>query len=68
MVFRYSACLTLHVVCSFILGFGVNQKPLASVKEEIHLLKGNKNIFFIPTIIYNLFNMAVVIFENSLGL
>ena len=38
VVFRYSACLTMHVLCSFILGFGINQKLLASVRGEVPLL------------------------------
>ena len=67
VVFRYSACLTLHVVCSFILGFGINQKLLASVRGEIPLLKGNKKFFFIPMIIHSLFNIMVVVFESRLG-
>ena len=67
VVFRYSACLTTHVVCSFILGFGINQKLLASVRGEIPLLKGNKKFFFIPMIIHSLFNIMVVVFESRLG-
>ena len=67
VVFRYSACLTTHVVCSFILGFGINQKLLASVRGEIPLLKGNKKFFFIPMIIHSLFNIMAVLFESRLG-
>ena len=68
VVFRYSACLTTHVVCSFILGFGINQKLLASVRGEIPLLKGNKKFFFIPMIIHSLFNIMVMLFESRLGM
>lgn len=67
VMFRYSACLTMHVVCSFILGFGINQKLLASVRGEVPLLKGNKKFFFIPMIIHSLFNIAAVLVENRLG-
>ena len=67
MVFRYSACLTMHVVCSFILGFGINQKLLASARGEIPLLKGNKKFFFIPMIIHSLFNIMAVLFGSRLG-
>ena len=67
VVFRYSACLTMHMVCSFILGFGINQKLLASVRGEIPLLKGNKKFFFIPMIIHSLFNIMAVLIQ-SLGL
>ena len=67
VVFRYSACLGLHVVCSFIVGFGVNQKLLASVRGEIPLLKGNKKFFIIPMIIHSLFNIMAVLVESRLG-
>ena len=66
VIFRYSVCLTMHMVCSFILGFGINQKLLASVKGEFPFLKGNKKFFFIPMIIHSLFNIAVVVTEMVL--
>ncbi len=67
VVFRYSACLTMHVVCSFILGFGINQELLASVRGEVPLLKGNKKFFFIPMIIHSLFNIMAVLVKSGLG-
>ena len=67
VVFRYSACLTMHVLGSFILGFGINQKLLASVRGEIPLLKGNKKFFFIPMVVHSLFNIMAVLFESRLG-
>ena len=67
VVFRYSACLTMHVVCSFILGFGINQKLLASVRGESPLLKGNKKFFIIPMIIHSLFNIMAVLVGSRLG-
>ena len=67
VVFRYSACLTMHVVCSFILGFGINQKLLASIRGDIPLLKGNKKFFIIPMIMHSLFNIMAVIFQSRLG-
>jgi len=66
-IFRYSACLTMHIVCSFILGFGINQKLLASVRGESPLLKGNKKFFFTPMIIHSLFNIMAVLIESRLG-
>ncbi len=67
VVFRYSACLTMHMICSFILGFGINQKLLASVRGEIPLLQGNKKFFFIPMIIHSLFNIMAVLVGSRLG-
>jgi len=66
VVFRYSACLTMHVVCSFILGFGINQKLLASVRGEIPLLQGNKKFFVISMIIHSLFNIMAVLVQSRL--
>jgi RsiW-degrading membrane proteinase PrsW (M82 family) len=66
-VFRYSACLIMHVICSFILGFGINQRLLASIRGEIPFLKGNKKFFFIPMIIHSLFNITAVLVESQLG-
>lgn len=68
VVFRYSACLAMHIVCSFILGFGINQKLLASVRGEFSLLKGNKKFFFTPMIIHSLFNIMAVLVESRLGM
>jgi len=68
VVFRYSACLAVHVVCSFILGFGINQKLLASIRGEIPLLKGNKKFFFIPMILHSLFNIVAVLMQSRLGM
>jgi len=67
VAFRYSACLTMHVACSFILGFGINQKLLASVRGEVPFLKGNKKFFFIPMILHSLFNIMAVLIQSRLG-
>ena len=66
VVFRYSACLSMHMVCSFIVGFGVNQKLLASVRGEIPFLQGNKKFFIIPMIMHSLFNIMAVLLEGRL--
>ncbi|MFC2021390.1 PrsW family glutamic-type intramembrane protease [Chloroflexota bacterium] len=66
-IFRYSAGLSMHVFASFIFGFGINQKLLASVRGETPFLKDNKKFFFIPMILHSLFNITVVLFENRLG-
>ena len=67
VLFRYSAGLALHVIASFILGFGINQKLLASVRGEIPLLKGNKKFFFIPMIMHSLFNIMAVLVGTRLS-
>ncbi|MDP2731110.1 MAG: PrsW family glutamic-type intramembrane protease [Dehalococcoidales bacterium] len=67
VVFRYSVNLTIHTLTSFIFGFGINQKLLASVRGEIPFLKGNKKFFIIAMVIHSLFNIAAVIFGSRLG-
>jgi len=57
----------MHMACSFILGFGINQKLLASVRGEIPLLKGNKKFFIIPMVMHSLFNIMAVFLESSLA-
>lgn len=67
MVFRYSAGLTMYVVGSFILGFGINQKLLSLVRGENPLLKGNKKFFIIPMVVYSLFNIMAVLLGSRLS-
>jgi len=67
LVFRYVACLPLHVICSFVFGFGINEKLLASVRGEIPFLKGNKRFFLAAIILHSLFNITTVLFADSLG-
>ncbi len=67
VLFRYTAGLSLHVVCSFIFGFGINQKLLASVRGEARFLEGNRNFFLIPMVIHSLFNITVTLFGSRLG-
>ena len=55
----------MHVIASFIFGFGINQKLLSSVRGEIPFLQGNKRFFFTAMIIHSLFNIIVVLLENT---
>ena len=66
--FRYTAGIGIHVVCSFILGFGINEKLLSSIKGEIPFLQGNKKFFFIPMLLHSLYNIIVTFFGRRFGL
>jgi RsiW-degrading membrane proteinase PrsW (M82 family) len=68
VLFRYTAGIGIHVICSFILGFGINQKLLASIRGEIPFLQDNKKFFFIPMILHSLYNVVVVVFSKRMGL
>lgn len=67
-VFRYTAGVGIHVVCSFILGFGINRTLLSSIKGEIPLLQGNKKYFLIPMFLHSVYNVIVTFFGHRFGL
>ncbi|MFC1925490.1 PrsW family glutamic-type intramembrane protease [Chloroflexota bacterium] len=64
---RWIAGPILHMGCSFIVGFGINEKLLASVKGEVPLLSGNKKFFIIPMVIHGLYNTVAVILWAIMG-
>jgi len=59
---RYTACLPLHVIASFIFGLGINQKLVSAVKGEIPLFSANKRFFITAMSLHAAFNIVVVIF------
>lgn len=67
VVFRYTADLAMHVITSFILGFGINQRLAASLRGEIPLLKDNRKFFFAAMVIHSLFNITVVLLGDRLN-
>jgi len=67
LVWRYTACLGIHTVCSFILGFGINQRLVASVKGEITFLKGNWPFFLAAIALHSAYNAAAFLLETRWG-
>lgn len=67
ILIRWIAGTTLHMSCSFIVGLGINERLLASVKGEIPLLSGNKKFFIIPMVIHGLYNTMAVILWAIMG-
>ena len=67
MLWRCTVCLLMHAGCSFIVGFGINQKLLASVKGEIRFLKGNWKFFLIPMAIHGSYNGLAFLLQNQWG-
>jgi len=57
VLFRYTAGLLLHTGCSFIVGFGINQKLLAAMKGDIPFLSANKRFFIIPMVMHSAYNV-----------
>ena len=66
-LWRYTVCLLVHSGCSFILGFGINQRLAASVRGDIPFLKGNRLFFVIPMVIHCFYNVSVFLLEDKLG-
>ena len=60
VLFRYTAGLLIHAGCSFIVGFGINQKIIAAVKGEIPFLSANKRFFIIPMVLHSVYNIFAV--------
>ncbi len=55
-------------MCSFIFGFGINQKLLASVRGETRLLSSGKRFFLTAIIVHSLYNVSAALFARRLGL
>lgn len=63
IIWRYTICIAMHVGCSFLLGFGINQKLVAWVRSEVTFLKGNRKFFLIPMLIHAAYNLLVYFLE-----
>ena len=67
VVVRWSGGLTMHMLCSFIVGFAINQRLLASMRGEVPFLSGYRKFFIIPVVIHSLYNVVAVIVWSILG-
>jgi RsiW-degrading membrane proteinase PrsW (M82 family) len=64
VIWRYTVCVGVHMVCSFIFGFGINRELMASVKGERKFLSSGKR-FFIPAMaIHSLYNISTLFFGS----
>ena len=68
IIWRFTVCLLLHTTCSFIVGFGINQKLAAWVRGEVRLLKGNRKFFLTAMIIHSCYNIFAWILETKTDL
>lgn len=67
ILWRYTVNVGVHAVCSFIFGFGINQKLLASVKGETRFLSYGKRFFFTAMILHSLYNISAAV-TNGFGM
>jgi RsiW-degrading membrane proteinase PrsW (M82 family) len=63
VLFRYTACVGIHAICSFIFGLGINQKLLASIRGETKLLSYGKRFYFTAMALHSLFNITVTVLQ-----
>lgn len=64
VIWRYTISLLLHVSCSFVVGLGINQKLLDSVRGVIPFLKGNRIFFIIPMVTHAGYNVLVFMLDK----
>jgi RsiW-degrading membrane proteinase PrsW (M82 family) len=60
LLFRFTWTLGLHIVTSFIVGFGINEELFRSIRGEIPLLRGNWRYFVVPVVMHGVFNIVMV--------
>jgi|WetSurMetagenome_2_1015567.scaffolds.fasta_scaffold919799_1 RsiW-degrading membrane proteinase PrsW (M82 family) len=61
ILWRYTAGVGLHALCSFIFGWGINRKLLASIKGETRFLSYGKRFFFSAAALHSLYNIGVTV-------
>lgn len=66
VVARFVLALPMHMLGSFIVGFGINKRLAASVKGEVPLLSGNWKFFITAMVIHGLYNISAVFWGSSL--
>ncbi len=68
VIWRFTVCLLLHTTCSFIVGWGINDKLIAWVRGEVSFLKGNRKFFFTAMAIHSAYNIFAWILQETTDL
>jgi len=68
VLWRYTVCIGIHTACSFIAGYGINEKLLAAVRGEVKFLSFDKRFFIFAMVLHSLYNIFAVLVESKLGL
>ncbi len=58
VLFRFTVTPALHAVASFIVGFGITPRLLASMKGEIPLLQGSRKFFIAGMALHSAYNIT----------
>ena len=68
VIWRFTVCLLLHTTCSFIVGWGINEKLIAWVRGEVPFLQGNRKFFFTAMAIHSAYNIFAWILQETTDL
>jgi RsiW-degrading membrane proteinase PrsW (M82 family) len=63
ILWRYTVCIGLHAVCSFIFGLAINKRLLASVIGETGFLSYGKRFIFTAIALHSAYNIAVTVLQ-----
>jgi RsiW-degrading membrane proteinase PrsW (M82 family) len=61
ILWRWTACLSMHALGSFIFGLGINRNLIASVRGERKFLSCGKRFFFSAMALHSAFNIAATV-------
>lgn len=61
VIYRFTVNLFVHSLASFIFGFGINERLLASVRGEIPFLTGSKKFFTAAILLHTLYNIGAFV-------
>jgi RsiW-degrading membrane proteinase PrsW (M82 family) len=65
VIWRYTVGLAVHTVCSFIFGWGINRKLIASINGETKFLSYGKRFFITAVVLHAVYNITVTILALS---
>lgn len=67
IIWRFTVCLALHTVCSFIFGFGIDWKLAAGVRGQLKFLSSGKRFFIAAMALHSAYNILVTVFADKMG-
>ena len=65
VLYRFTVPLAVHALASFIAGFGINQRLLASVRGEVPFLSGNWKFFIAAIALHAVYNIGATVASLS---
>ncbi|MEE9202085.1 MAG: PrsW family glutamic-type intramembrane protease [Dehalococcoidia bacterium] len=65
VVYRFTVALGMHAAASFIFGFGINRRLVASVWGEVPFLSGSKKFFITAIVLHGVYNIAAAVAQVS---